>query len=647
MAEATRPITAPPAHAPQPDDRLHPLLKRYFGHDGFRPMQREIIEDALAGRDVFVVLPTGGGKSLCYQLPALADRQGPVANRDAGPARPHATMPTGITLVISPLIALMHNQVDLLEANGISATLLNSTLDRSEADRRERDAIAGRYDLLYLSPERLMSSAGRALLQRLPVTRIAIDEAHCIREWGHDFRPEYRMVGPMRDPAGPFADRFTSTPLIALTATATPRVAEDIVAQLHLRDPAIHRGGFERENLYYEVRPKHQMFDQVMAYLAERPTAEGIIYCNSRKGVDELTDKLRSRDVAAVSYHAGMGHAERQSAQHAFIFGNARVCVATIAFGMGVDKPDVRFVMHADLPRHLEGYYQETGRAGRDGLPADCILFYAAGDRGKIEYFINQKEDPAEREHSQWQLKRMINFAHGTACRMVPLLAYFGEEHPGRCGHCDNCIKPPRLIDATQDARKLLSTVARTGQRFGLTHVINVLRGSKAQRVLELGHDQLSVHGIGADKAAGYWRQLAESLIAEGYLALSEDEYRTARLTADSKPLLKGTLAIQLAVSRAIAEKAGSAARKPRRAPVDLAPDAQPLFDALRKLRAKLAQEQDVPPYVVFGDRALIGMANDRPTTEQQFLQINGVGQSKLERYGQAFLAVIREAKQQ
>ncbi len=640
------------------------LLKQHFGHDAFRPMQRAIIDDVLFGRDVFVVMPTGGGKSLCYQLPALVDgpshRQagsttcggtgdgagGKTSGGTSGEASGGTSGKTsgggGVTVVISPLIALMQNQVDLLQANGIAATFLNSTLSASEANQRERDALAGRYDLIYLAPERLMAGAGRRLLEKLPIARFAIDEAHCISEWGHDFRPEYRMLGQMRDAAGPFGDRFEGVPLIALTATATPRVAEDIVEQLGLRDAAIHRGGFERSNLYYEVRPKHKSFEQIVAYLNDKPDAEGIIYAGSRAGVDALATKLRQHGIAAVSYHAGMEHGRRHDAQHAFIYGEARVCVATIAFGMGVDKPDVRFVIHADMPRHLEGYYQETGRAGRDGLPADCILFYTAADRAKIEYFINRKESETERAHAQWQLKRVIGFAHATGCRMVPLLAYFGETHEGGCGHCDNCVKPPKLVDATEDARKLLSAVARTGQRFGLSHVINVLRGSQAERVTQLQHDQLSVHGIGKDQPTGYWRQLAERLIEIGYLALTTDEYRTAHLTEDSRSLLRGEVRVEMPQSRAISGKRSDGTRTRERDVPTLLPEDRPLFERLRALRTRLAREQGVPPYVIFGDRALIDMAARRPISDQQFLQVSGVGHSKLEKYGDAFLQVIR-----
>ncbi|MFI4860196.1 MAG: DNA helicase RecQ [Phycisphaerales bacterium JB063] len=595
---------------------LEELLKRHFGHSAFRPMQREIIDDALANRDVFVLMPTGGGKSLCYQLPALVS--------------------AGTTVVVSPLIALMQDQVTQLEHNGIAATYLNSTLDLDEAYRREQAALNGEYDLLYLAPERLFSTAGARLLGKLEVGRFAIDEAHCISEWGHDFRPEYRMLAQLR--AG-FGGRFADTPVIALTATATPRVHQDILRQLNLENPAQYRGDFERRNLIYELRPKQKLFDQVLAYLRDNPLHEGIIYCNSRKRCDELAAKLRVSGVAALPYHAGLEADTRERHQHDFIHGDARVVVATIAFGMGVDKPDVRFVFHADMPRSLEGYYQETGRAGRDGLPADCVFFYSGGDRGRIEYFIEQKESEEERKHAHWQLDQVIQFAHHTGCRMIPLLAYFGQDHPGGCGHCDNCIKPPDVMDASVDAQKLLSAIARTGQRFGFSHVINVLRGSKAQKLLDHEHDKLTVYGIGADQSAAYWRQLAEHLLNEGLVATSADQYRTVHLTESSRAVLVGDRKVSLALSR-VAKRAGvsRAAMVDDGTPVD-----QALFEKLRALRKQLADEQDVPPYVVFGDKALVQMAQQLPTNNTAFLAISGVGQKKLEQYGPVFMDVVRE----
>lgn len=614
---------------PQTTDLEAPLdadlagpLKQYFGHDRLRPIQDRAIADVVAGRDVFVVMPTGGGKSLCYQLPAVLDE--------------------GTTVVICPLIALMQNQVELLRGYGVRATLLNSTLEPPEAARREREALDGGYDLIYMAPERLMSAAGQRLLAKLDVARFAIDEAHCISEWGHDFRPEYRQLGTLR--AG-FGGRFKDTPMLALTATATPRVAGDIVKMLQLQNPATHHGGFERTNLYYEIRPKQQSSQQITQYIKSHRNDEGIIYCTSRARVDQFAQKLRGEGIAALPYHAGLDAEVRRENQHDFIYGDTRVIVATIAFGMGIDKPDVRFVIHADMPRHLEGYYQETGRAGRDGLPADCILFYSPADRAKIEYFIEQKTDEREKEHAYEQLDKVAKFAHTTGCRCVPLFGHFGEEHPGDCGHCDNCRNPPEHKDATEDAQKLLSAIIRTGQRYGLGHVIDVLRGSKAQKVIDRGHDQLSVHGIGGSQSKGYWSQLADTLIRQGLLSLTSDEFRTAHLTEESKPVLKGETKVPFALSRAVA---ATSSRSPKtRASANDTPLSfadQDVFEELRDLRRTLAAEQNVPPYVVFGDLALRAMARNRPTTDAQFLDIPGVGQTKLKRYGSAFMGVIRNS---
>lgn len=617
---------APIASTAGQDDRLAATLKQYFGHDTFRPMQREIIEGVCAGRDSFVIMPTGGGKSLCYQLPALMNAEQTEATSG------------GTTVVISPLIALMQDQVSQLQQNGIRATLINSTLDRDEAFDRERRAIQGEYDLIYLAPERLMSTAGSRLLRQLDVARFAIDECHCISEWGHDFRPEYRMLGQLRDQ---FAGRFANTPIVALTATATPRVREDILAQLHLRDPAVYLGDFERTNLNYELRPKKQMVRQIGDYLNANPLHEGIIYCQSRRKCEELSEKLRAAGVSAVPYHAGLDAQVREKNQHDFIYGDKRVVCATIAFGMGVDKPDVRFVIHADMPRSLEGYYQETGRAGRDGLPADCIFFYSGGDRAKVEHFIEQKEDEEERRHAYWQLQQVVSFAHATSCRMPKLLGYFGQEHAGECKHCDNCVSPPKLLDVTVHAQKFLSAIARTGQRFGVGHVVNVLRGSKEQRVIDYGHDQLSVYGIGSDQPEGHWRQLAEQLIHDGTLATSADQFRTLQLTAESKEILKGERAITMPVSP-IASQSGSRRRSAIQDD-DLGPTDSELFEKLRTLRKQLADEQGVPPYVVFGDKSLRQMAATLPTDEEVFLAVSGVGQTKLDKYGSTFMTVITE----
>ena len=599
-------------------------LKQRFGHDRFRPIQESIVSDALAGRDVFVLLPTGGGKSLCYQLPAVLQPPGEV------------------TVVVSPLIALMQNQVDALRANGIRAAYLNSTMDAAEAVRVQEEAVAGALDLVYLAPERLMTAGGRSWIQRVPVHRFAIDEAHCISDWGHDFRPEYRMLGELRTG---FGGRFDQTPVMALTATATPRVADDILRQLNLSNPCIHRGSFERTNLTYEVRPKQRVADQILTHIQRHPGDEGIVYCRSRAKCDDLANRLEQHGIPALPYHAGLTDEQRAEHQHAFLYGDARVVVATVAFGMGVDKPDVRFVLHADLPNNLEAYYQETGRAGRDGLPARCVLFYSGADRQKIEFFIAQKTDPGEAEHAKEQLDRMIRYAHCVGCRTQKLVAHFGDDHPGACGHCDNCLNPPRRVDITQDARKLLSTIARTDQRFGLSHVIDVLRGSRSQKVSDRGHDQLSVFGIGSDQPTGHWRAVAEHVIQEGFAAKTAEQYPAVRLTPQSKPLLRGERTLEMAVSRATREAGGGGAAR-RRGPsaaADLTPEETRLFEQLRSLRKELAAEAGLPPYIVFGDQTLRSMAQERPTTNQELLRISGVGQAKLERYGSHFAQAIRE----
>ncbi len=515
-----------------------------------------------------------------------------------------------------------------------------------------------------------MSEHGRAWLSRLNVARFAIDEAHCISAWGHDFRPEYRMLGELRTG---FGGRFKGVPIMALTATATPRVADDVVTQLHLDPVAIHRGGFERPNLFYEVRPKRKVVEQIAAMLEADDTAEGIVYCGSRKKCEEIAEQLQAAGLPALPYHAGLDADTRSKNQHDFIYGDCRLVAATIAFGMGVDKPDVRFVVHADLPQNLEGYYQETGRAGRDGLPGKCVLFYSGGDRARVEFFINKKEDIQEREHAQEQLEKMIKYCHTTGCRTASVLRHFGDElariapatgahaggeageerEKGKCGHCDNCVHPPRTSDVTEDSRKLLSAVARTSQRYGLSYVFDVLRGSKSAKVLERGHEDLSVHGIGKDKPVGHWRALAEHLVQEGHLAFTNDGFRVALLTASSKDVLKGDVPVQLAVSRAVDPKAGGpesermAQGKKRRAAAaqaELSPEAADLFEQLRTLRAELAEEQGVPPYIVFGDATLLEMATRRPQSDHELLAIAGVGQTKLQRYGDQFRQAIRDA---
>jgi ATP-dependent DNA helicase RecQ len=601
---------------------LSVALKRRFGYDTFRPGQREIMEAALAGHDALALLPTGGGKSLTYQLPA--------------------TLLPGLTVVISPLIALMKDQVDRMAASGIAAAALTSANEAGERARIEREVVEGRYHLLYVAPERLVSPDFLALLdevaRRQGISLLAVDEAHCVSEWGHDFRPEYRQIGATRA-------RFPTAPLLALTATATARVRADIIEQLRLRDPLVHVASFNRPNLRYEVRPRDKnAYDDLLALLrevrSEDSTAPAIIYCQARKTVDDLCERLNDDGVRALPYHAGMEAADRARNQDAFIRDRVNTLVATIAFGMGIAKPDVRLVVHMNTPRNLESHYQESGRAGRDGDPAACVLYYSSGDRARAMFFIDQMEEAAQRGVALQQLNLALAWAQSDECRRRGLLAYFGEALPGEnCGGCDNCLRPRARQDRTVDAQKLLSAIARTGERFGLTYVVSVLRGSKSAQVIERQHDQLSVYGIGRDIAADEWRRVGQALLAMG--ALTEVDasgmgYLTLRLTAMAWEIIRGQRHVEMAapVVPAIA---------PSREPVTLDANARDLFEWLRALRYQLASDGNVPPYVIFPDSTLRAMALRRPDTRERFAALPGVGAAKLEQYSGMFLREIAD----
>ena len=590
---------------------LLPLLKQYFGFTSFRPLQEEIIRDSLAGKDVFALLPTGGGKSLCFQLPALA--------RD------------GLTVVVSPLIALMKDQVDALQASGIAATFLNSSLVAGEGRERLRGLHNGDYRLLYVAPERLMLSGFLEDLKRWNVRLIAIDEAHCISEWGHDFRPEYRQISQLRQ-------HFPKVPFMALTATATCRVREDIVNHLQLRDPKCYVASFNRPNLTYRVIAKNKPFDQLFEFLRARPKESGIVYCLSRKATESVAERLNENGIRARPYHAGLTPKERSEHQELFLRDNIRVVCATIAFGMGINKPNVRFVIHYDLPKNIEGYYQETGRAGRDGLPGECVLLFSAGDAVKQTTFIDEKPNPQEREIARKQLQQMVHYAECAACRRTELLAYFGEVFSADdCGACDNCLSPRATFDGTLAAQKFLSCVYRIREKngfgVGLNHVVEVLTGADTEKIRKWDHAQLSTFGIGKEHSRPEWAAIGRELIRLSLLRQTAEKFSVLEITNAGRAALKERKKITLT--------------KPVTAPEtqthhvgEITCD-EVLFERLRELRKRLADERDVPAYIVFSDVALRQMARNYPESERDFARISGVGEKKLREYGEVFLGEI------
>jgi ATP-dependent DNA helicase RecQ len=624
---------------------LHAKLKEVFGFDTFRPLQEEISSASLAGRDVLALLPTGGGKSLCYQLPALL--------------RP------GLTVVISPLIALMKDQVDSMTATGVAATFLNSTLDEQEARARLRGLYDGEYSLLYLAPERLFAGTFFERLREWNVCALAVDEAHCISEWGHDFRPEYRRLAELRD-------MLPDVPFLALTATATERVRADILTQLRLHDPAVYVGSFNRPNLTYRVVDKEKPSAQVLAFVRERPDDSGIVYCQSRRGCESLAEHLSRAGVASAAYHAGLTERQRTKAQDAFLRDEVRVMCATIAFGMGVNKPNVRFVVHHDLPKNVEGYYQETGRAGRDGLPADCLLLFRASDVAKQIAFLDDIADPVQRRVAEQQLRHMIHYAESTGCRRQDLLAYFGEAYGAGtvadplsksllagatgCGACDNCLEPRETWDGTIPAQKLLSTIIRARQggmrgdaTFGLAHHAEVLTGGDTERIRRWGHEKLTTYGIGKEHSRGEWQAIGRELLRLGYLRSSTGEFPTIDLTEEGMDALRSRRTVTLtrlparlaSADRKSAGGSGAAPRPAKGRAGDIVCD-EALFDLLRALRRRIADELGVPAYIVFGDVTLREMARDAPVTPAALSEITGVGAKKLEQFGDRFLAAIR-----
>ncbi|MDT8450121.1 MAG: DNA helicase RecQ [Wenzhouxiangellaceae bacterium] len=590
-------------------------LREVFGFESFRGCQGEVVDALVAGENALVLMPTGGGKSLCYQVPALV--------------RP------GTGVVVSPLIALMRDQVEALKAFGVRAEVLNSSLSPEEQRRVEAAFAAGALDLLYVAPERLMQPRTLELFGRAPLALLAIDEAHCVSQWGHDFRPEYLQLGRL-------AETFPGIPRIALTATADTRTRGEIARRLFPDDCRRFIASFDRPNIRYRVRPRANARRQLVEFIGREHRGEsGIVYCLSRKRVEQVAEWLCAEGFEALPYHAGLDPERRRAHQDRFIREDGLIVVATVAFGMGIDKPDVRFVAHLDLPRSIEGYYQETGRAGRDSLPADAWLVYGLDDVYRLRQMLADSELPEERRLIERQrLDALLAYCEHAGCRRPPLLGYFGEDHPGDCGRCDNCLSPPELSDATREAQMALSCVYRTGQRFGAGHLVDVLRGRENDRVRRLGHDRLQVFGLGEDRPAAFWHSLIRQLLAAGLLAADPEGHGGLRLDAQARPVLRGeeTFAMRREPAREKARRPAAASKT-----VELDGPAREAFEALRELRLSLAREAGVPPYVIFHDTTLLAMVAAAPRSLAELAEVHGVGRHKLEKYGQAFLDRLLE----
>ncbi|WIE62178.1 DNA helicase RecQ [Curtobacterium sp. MCLR17_032] len=613
-------VAAPGTEAAGPRSAALDVLHRVWGYDAFRGEQAQIIDRVVAGGDALVLMPTGGGKSLCYQVPSLV--------RD------------GIGVVVSPLIALMQDQVDALAANGVRAAFLNSTQGPDERARVERDIVTGQVDMLYLAPERLKIESTRSLLDRARIALFAIDEAHCVAQWGHDFRPDYLELSVLHE-------RWPDVPRIALTATATPQTHREISARLGLDDAAHFVADFDRPNIQYRIEPKTGAMQQLLTFIRTEHSGDaGIVYCLSRNSVERTAAALVQQGIAALPYHAGLDARVRERNQAQFLREDGIVMVATIAFGMGIDKPDVRFVAHLDMPKSVEGYYQETGRAGRDGLPSTAWLAYGLNDVVQQRRMIDQSEgDAAHRRQLSAHLDAMLALCETIECRRVRLLAYFGQESSA-CGNCDTCLAPPESWDGTVPAQKLLSTIVRLdrerGQRYGVAHLVDILTGKQSPRVTELGHDSLATFGIGQDLSDADWKAVARQLLAQGYVAVSGDGYGTLVLSPTSAEVLAGRIEVRMRRDPVKTPRAG----RSRRAAVvsDMPQEAMPLFESLRQWRAGQAREQGVPAYVVFNDATLRGIAAVKPADLDELSEISGVGAAKLESYGRAVLTVVAAA---
>ena len=595
-------------------DNLSKPLADIFGFHAFRPHQEEIVRAILGGQDVFAVMPTGGGKSLCYQLPArLLD---------------------GVCVVVSPLISLMKDQVDAARTNGLRAGTLNSSISVPERNEIGAALRRGEMDLLYISPERFNSEHFIERLKTLKISFFAIDEAHCISEWGHDFRPDYLALSRI-------VEEFPGVPLAAFTATATQRVADDIVNRLKLRKPLMVRASFNRPNLFYRVEMKQRIDDQLRRFVENRKGESGIIYRTSRKKVDTTAALLKASGFSARPYHAGMSDTDRHSAQEAFSRDECSIIVATIAFGMGIDKSNVRYVVHADLPKNIEGYYQETGRAGRDGEPASCVLFYGRQDSVVLSKFADEIEDPTAKEIAKTQLRQMIRFAEQEECRRAALLKYFGETYPkAACEGCDYCADEIEREDATIPAQKILSAIYRTNERFGAIHVCDIVCGANTEKIRDFKHDQLPTFGVGKDRQKSYWRAVVDALLSQKILTVEDPAVPILKLTDEARLILKSKRTFFMVKQQITSQKSSRDKEKPLQE--QLSPFGEEVFQTLRFLRKGIAEAENLPPFVVFSDRSLREMSQYLPRNENEFLQINGVGQSKWERYGERFLNAIR-----
>lgn len=591
------------------------ILKSVFGYSSFRQNQEEIISAVLAGRDVFSSMPTGAGKSLCYQVPSL--------------------LLPGLSVVISPLIALMKDQVDDAVGKGIPAAYLNSSLSKKESAEIYQKLHRGQIKLLYLSPERLALDGYLEQLRDFNVSFFAIDEAHCLSEWGHDFRPDYLVLSRLRQ-------SFPQLPIAAFTATATHKVQGDIVRILKLDKPLLIRASFDRRELSYQVRPKNQVLGQITSFIKARSSDSGIVYRSSRSDVEKTALHLRSMGIEALPYHAGLSKDERSRNQELFNNDDVQVVVATTAFGMGINKSNIRFVIHGDLPKSMEGYYQETGRAGRDGLDSSCVLYYSTADIAKQQYFIEQIADPNEQANCRAKLNSLVRFATIHVCRRKQILEYFGEPYKGSCGNCDICSQSSPKQDASIDAQKLLSAVARTGEGFGLTHIIDIVTGANTEKIRSRQHQQLKTFGAGRDKSKQWWRSIASELLGQEALYQDAERYNVLRITELGKDILFGRKPFTISGSSAAQGEAPAAEASRKRAADETGYDTE-LFAQLRKLRSELAHELGLPPYIVFSDKSLRDMALLQPQSEQDFLLVLGVGEKKLEQYGAAFLELIEE----